>query len=181
MFAIIQTEKNVIMKTMFITCTKGYAAKVDAEDWARLVQYRYHSVMYGPKNHQRRPRRWVRNAPGRRRIQMGNDVLRLPPGILVDHINRDPWDNRKENLRVVTASINSFNSTTKPPAISGRKHVKHYKTKQKNPFDVLLRRGTEKRRWRFLDVKSAVLFRNQMRRELWPEIPEHEHLACDLD
>lgn len=45
---------------------------------------------------------------------------RLDPSELVDHQNHDPWDNRRENLRLATAGENCFNRV-----ISRRKRGKY--------------------------------------------------------
>jgi len=40
------------------------------------------------------------------RYLMGN----VPKGMVIDHINRKPLDNRKSNLRIVTYEENAYNS-----------------------------------------------------------------------
>lgn len=38
----------------------------------------------------------------------------LPRGTVVDHINRNPLDNRRENLRVTTQQVNTLNANRQP-------------------------------------------------------------------
>jgi len=45
-----------------------------------------------------------------KRIRMHRLIMNAPEGMHVDHINGDGLDNRRENLRVVTAQENQFNS-----------------------------------------------------------------------
>jgi hypothetical protein len=44
------------------------------------------------------------------RIKMHRLIMNAPEGMHVDHINGDGLDNRRENLRIVTAQENQFNS-----------------------------------------------------------------------
>lgn len=53
--------------------------------------------------------------------EMHNGVV--PKGMDIDHINRDPWDNRPSNLRVCTRAQNCWNTTKRPSNTSGYKGV----------------------------------------------------------
>ena len=51
--------------------------------------------------------------------------LNYGEGLVADHINHKRFDNRSENLRVVTQSQNSRNKSTRTDNTSGKQGVKH--------------------------------------------------------
>lgn len=53
----------------------------------------------------------------------------IPEGYVVDHINRDTLDNRRENLRLATKSQNGFNSGMRKNNTSGYKGVDFHTTR----------------------------------------------------
>lgn len=58
-------------------------------------------------------------------------VIKAKPGQIVDHINGDPLDNRRSNLRIVTASQNNMNSK---PSLN-RKYKGVYKTTKGTTYE----------------------------------------------
>lgn len=92
-----------------ITLTRGYETLVDDELFDELNQHLwYASGLEG------RPARRLKT-DDRRLIYMYHQILDVQPWILssdslcVDHINNDPLDNRKCNLRIVTIAENNSN------------------------------------------------------------------------
>ena len=47
----------------------------------------------------------------------------IPEGLVIDHIDRNPSNNRIENLRVVTQAINLGNVAVRPHCSSGEKYI----------------------------------------------------------
>lgn len=85
------------------TVVKGFA-KVDAADFDGLAVYRWNFV-----------RGYVKTeAPeilgSRRTLLMHRLIMNPGAGQCVDHINGDPADNRRSNLRLCTLSQNAMNS-----------------------------------------------------------------------
>lgn len=90
-----------------IPLPRGYVAFVDDEDYPRLSKIRWQVCV---SKWQVRAMRSI----GRARIYMHHDILdRLPfrsDGLEVDHIDRNPLNNCKENLRLVTHTQNMRNT-----------------------------------------------------------------------
>lgn len=85
-----------------IELTQGKFTVVDDDDFIKFGNINWHYSHGRAVN--RNARAGVHNRWLHREI-MGN-----PAGLVVDHINGNPLDNRKQNLRIVTQSLNAANS-----------------------------------------------------------------------
>jgi hypothetical protein len=100
-----------------IELTYGKFAIVDAEDYARLTQYKWCAVKksrtcYAKTLH-------LNGAI----LHMHRMVANAPKGLFVDHINHDGLDNRKPNLRLCTELQNLRNKRPKYGGTSKYKGV----------------------------------------------------------
>lgn len=96
------------MKT--IPATLGYIIVVDDEDYDLLSKFRWYAHNCGGKtNPQKRPARRSSVKEGRKVHFLVHHLMRAPAGMNVDHINGDPWDNRRSNLRICTVAENTRN------------------------------------------------------------------------
>jgi hypothetical protein len=78
----------------------GEIALVDAEDYDRLVSFNWYSVLSKGSKY----------AKTGKNSRMHRMILNLSdPKLIVDHINGNGLDNRKQNLRVVSSSENVKN------------------------------------------------------------------------
>lgn len=73
-------------------------------------------------------------AKERKTIRLHRLILDCPKGFVIDHINRNPLDNRKCNLRIVTQDINMANVSFISKNKSGHKNI----YKDKNKWRVLI-------------------------------------------
>lgn len=94
-----------------IPATLGYEALVDDEDFERLSALKWYAHNTGDrgKSKGKRPARRTSVAEGRKVLFLVHHIIRPPKGMVVDHINGDPWDNRRCNLRVCTHAENLRN------------------------------------------------------------------------
>jgi hypothetical protein len=85
-----------------IKLTQGMVTKVDDTDYGWLSEmgkWQFDRYAY-----------CTRVVNGKRKsIRMHRLIMNPPEGMVVDHINGDRLDNRRENLRVTTQSVNARN------------------------------------------------------------------------
>ena len=105
-----------------IPLTQGQFAIVDPADYPRLSKYKWRlcrtkgkNVLYAERS--------IRLPNGRySRILMHRQLIHVPEGYVIDHINCSGLDNRRANLRLATIAQNAWNSGKRNPR-SGYKGV----------------------------------------------------------
>jgi len=95
-----------------IPLTKGQFVTVDDEDYIKLASVRWFAS-WDSRTKTYRPMRKVTIEGKRKNIHMAREIVNCPPHLFVDHINRNPLDNRKINLRICTSSENMRNRKIK--------------------------------------------------------------------
>jgi hypothetical protein len=91
------------MKIKCIALSNGGVTWIYPEDFEKLNYWRWNA------NREESVRR--RDALTGRTVLMHREILGLEygDGTIVDHINHNPFDNRRQNLRIVTSSQNACN------------------------------------------------------------------------
>ena len=92
---------------------------VDTEDVDRLKRYQWYIKDKLKENH----RHYVAAKMGTRTVKLHRYLMGEPEGMVVDHRNRDTFDNRKTNLRVTSSSANNLNTAKRCTNQSGRTGV----------------------------------------------------------
>jgi hypothetical protein len=103
--------------TKQIPLTKGHFALIDDEDCERVSQYKWSFDNNGYA---------VRKAGGRKnpkKIMLHRFIMDAPAGFDVDHIDGDPLNNTRANLRVCNRSQNNANRISLPGSTSQYKGV----------------------------------------------------------
>ena len=94
-----------------ITLSSGAIVLIDEEDYHIVSKYKWYEIKAVRKG-----KYYTSYAIGkdgttnkRKTITMHRLIMGFPEDLFIDHINHNGLDNRKENLRVVTASENQKN------------------------------------------------------------------------
>ena len=100
----------------YVPLTKGYEAIIDAADAPLVANRNWYALtvkagVYAAREHDGKMQR------------LHSLILPAPAGMMVDHINRNPLDNRRANLRLCTAAENAANKSVRSDNKLGRKGV----------------------------------------------------------
>ena len=110
-------------KTAYVKLTQGQVTLVDVEDLEKIGEYRWCASWNAQKGNYYVSTSII-SENGKRTSLMLHRLLKNPErGMVVDHINNDTRDNRKENLRVCTVSQNAMNKSIGKNNTSGHKGV----------------------------------------------------------
>jgi hypothetical protein len=118
------------IRTVPLARTTTYVI-VDAEDYDRVCKFKW----YVDKNGQGRVSgarctRTKSNSAPQKNMKMHRLIMQVyDPKICIDHINRDVFDNRKDNLRICTKAENNKNSRGSISSVSGFKGVRKIKNR----------------------------------------------------
>lgn len=154
------------MSVTFLPLSQGDVATVDAEDFDRLNAFKW--TLKKTRSHKYAYRQHML-AGKLVQVLLHREVVKCPDGLVVDHINRNGLDNRKENLRVCTQSENIANSL----GHSDRKYALpkgiEYKVGRKaNPYSArITKNGVRHFLGNFASVEEAVGVRNTKAQELF--------------
>lgn len=98
---------------MEVKLSRGAVAFISDCDADLILSHKWHCLAIGYAA------RSVRKKKKRSMVYMHREITKAKPGELVDHINGNTLDNRRENLRIVTKSENNRNRIKPTRASSG--------------------------------------------------------------
>lgn len=101
---------------------KNQVIKFDIEDYETIKEYSW-AICKIKKNYS-----FIRGSKNGKVTILSRLVMNCDEGLQVDHINHDPFDNRKSNLRIVTVSQNNMNKDVRVDNTSGYTGVALSKT-----------------------------------------------------
>lgn len=107
---------------MRLPLSKGYYAIVDDSDYEMLSKYSWHSSDGGNGFV------YARGLVDRKHVRMHRLLTGATEGSMVDHINHNTLDNRRENLRICTRSLNNANQKKGKRRSSIYKGVSRYES-----------------------------------------------------
>ena len=93
-----------------IPLTLGLKAKIDREDLARVVAFKWQAETH---RHTHYAGTSIKTGKSFKRIRLHRLIMNVISGQAIDHINGDGLDNRKANLRIASQRVNSYNRRPK--------------------------------------------------------------------
>ena len=151
-----------------------HEVKIDTEDLEKIKSYNMTVQVKGNRNNQfMYPFMVVRNGVNKEgktkytSLMLSRLIMDASHGMVVDHINHDTMDNRKNNLRVVEPAFNSQNRNgANKNNISGHRNIALINGK----WTVHLYIGGKNKVFgRFKDISEAIQVAEEMRSKYYGE------------
>ena len=140
-------------------------AIIDAEDWPRVSQYKWYITYRTPTKNIFCSVRATTKVDGYN-IKLHRFILNVKLGQMVDHIDGNPLNNRRNNIRICTCSENGMNR--KKNVGTRYKGIKKLTGKRKKYFGARIQKqgthyflgcfATEKEAAKAYDEKAIQLF-----------------------
>ena len=115
-----------------IELTRGKVSLVDDNDYGWLSQNKWQFDRYAYRT--------IKVGKKKRSVRMHREIMKPPKGMVVDHINGNKTDNRRENLRVVTQSDNGINRHCGKRAGSSSKYFGVFWDNTKSKWRAMVRK-----------------------------------------
>lgn len=141
----------------------------DLEDYDKIKNYRWYEVV-ATRNNYHSLRAW--DMQSKTRITMYQLIVNYD---IVDHINRNPLDNRRCNLREATTQENNWNRSVSKNNTSGVTGVYWDKEKQKR-YAGLIKDGKRVLRTSCYSFNEAVRARLEAEKKYYGEFAPQQHL-----
>lgn len=117
----------------YIKLTDNKIAKIDDDDFELVSKYKW------CLSYKKAKRLYAISKIGGKNVRMHRLIINAPRNLLVDHINFNTLDNRKENLRLCNPTENARHSRTLIKTKSGFKGVVYERGLRKKPWRVRIR------------------------------------------
>lgn len=157
-----------------IELTRGYKAIVDADMYDYLNQWKWHATPK-PNSDKVYARRADYSAGKKTSIAMHRQIMNvIDKSILVDHINHDGLDNRKDNLRLATNSQNAANRRSNKNSSSKYLGVSMFRCTSKGKLYIywqayIIKDGIRRNLGTYKTERDAALAYNKVAPELHKE------------
>ena len=153
--------------TVYVDLCNGEKMICDLDDWENLKDMKWCKNCQGYAQTTTRGGR-----KGSKSITFHSAIMKKNSGFVIDHINRNRLDSRKENLRYATKAENSINSQ-KVKSASGIRGVYIDKRKRKKFISAIKANGKVFRLGMFYTAEEAERARKEAEISMYGEFSPH--------
>jgi hypothetical protein len=151
---------------------KGLVAVIDDEDAELVAGFKWYAMKAPQSDEKYYAAGWKHMPPGRYFVHLHRLIANAQPGQIVDHIDRNPLNCRRANLRVVTRQQNAWNSGPVQGKLRGRtsRHKGVFLSRKHGLFAARITHNRKRYHigW-FKDEDEAARAYNAKARELFGE------------